>query len=125
MPATGDCANVTVSVRSVDTLGAFPLLLPTGGHRVSLAFRNDGDAPLEIAPANGATFVDDTGHALAPVMMPTEPNGWLMPFTAPAHATAVRTVTFATSAAPTLARIEVRANPPGSPFAGCTLRQTF
>jgi len=64
-------------------------------------------------------------RALHPVRVPSESQGWFMPFSVPAHGTARRSVLFEGEDAPRLDRVEARRSSPASnPADDCTVRQS-
>ena len=122
--AAGRCDAIRVRADRVEDVPATPLLLAQGGHRVWLVFENDGDGAVEIGPLSEASFVDATGQALVPARMPSESQGWFMPFTVPAHGTARRSVVFEGREEPRLDRLEARrSSPAGSPLDDCVVEQ--
>jgi hypothetical protein len=115
------CTQLRVRVDHVEPANAVPLVLPNGGHRVHLVFSNDGDRTMRVGPVDMATFVDDAGGALHAANIPSETEGWFMPFDVPAHAFASRTVVFGASTAPRLDRLEARNTAPADqPLERCT-----
>ncbi|HJL15202.1 MAG TPA: hypothetical protein RMH99_06075, partial [Sandaracinaceae bacterium LLY-WYZ-13_1] len=119
------CAAVSIRVRRVERAAPVPLHLARGGHRVLLVFRNDGDEAVEVGPLSEATFADDHNRALHPARLPSESRGWFMPFTVPAHGTAVRSVVFEGEDEPSLSRVEARrSSPADQPLATCVVRQS-
>ena len=116
------CEAVRVRVDRVEDVAPVPLLLADGGHRVWLVFDNDGAETMEIGPLSEATFSDPDGRALHPARMPSESQGWFMPFTVPAGGSARRSVVFEGSEPPRVDRIEARrSSVAGQPLDDCVV----
>ncbi len=124
-PAFGECQGLSVRITSVEPAPAVPLLLPNGGHRVTLEFENTSDRVVRIGTVSDATFVDGQRQALTPATLPGSSTDWFMPFDVPAGGTARKTVHFGTSAPPRLDEVEVRRVSASDGSVGdCTLRST-
>lgn len=123
--AGGACGSVSVRVDGVERVDPVPLLLTDGGYRAWLVFQNDGDETMRMGPISQATFTDAQRQSLSVARIPSEQNGWFMPFDVPAHGTARVSVVFETSQSPRIGEIEARgAAPASSPTSTCTVRAT-
>ena len=109
------CGALTVSRLRIETVGAVPLVLPSGGRRLWLAVENRGENPVSLETA---TFLDARGSVALQARVP-EPADLFMSVSIAPHTTREVSAVFEGTKANQVSAVEVKAS---ALDAGCSVR---